>query len=987
MADPFVIYTMGDTSLFMAALNGIAMIFNNSDLFSGNGYLGLGFGAFFGASVLLLIMIYNAAFKKQMELKILLLPLILYMILTGPKVDVALQDIYGRDSVKRVDNIPIGLAIPATVASGISVVLTRVFETAYSVVTNNSYNTPKITEDGYVTPLKLINALRSASTYVGSSSLLETTKNVYNACIINNTAFNSEAYSKSENPIQYLAQAAAQGNGLVYIVQDPATANPNVNNLVSCAKAGEVLAKAMDAYMDGSNGPQAIEYSIIGDVGKYNLQSAINGQMISNGSASGSSPNGRGGLNGYQYQDVVGALSSVVGMGESSSRNFIAATLLNPYMQTASYCSSSSSDMNAMSKCTAWVSSQNQWEEKNAASATGFLKVMQNGQNLLIMISFLFFPIIVIIVMVQGAGSLKMLGNYMAFTVSAYMWIPMACLINFYIQHTLADEYYKIIVTNGINNLTLFTAPQFYAAVSQKLALANGFLAAIPVLCMMLFSGMMVGMNQLTSRMNPADGNNYDAKVNTPDIHKSAPLSTTSSAINISGQGVASETGLVKLTGSSSSAYSAAQSRSQAMSNAANQVAADTHALQRAMTATSGHAVTTTGTVSNSASSTQANTQSTNSIVNDGSINSTTAGTGEAYTVKADKNTSQTESKGKIGTLGAEGSISPSKSPDTKNNANNKAGGDKAKNPILDVNAGVKAGGTGVYADNKSASSIIGTSDLESANTNTSIGNQHAKTDSNVVAKSNDSSTAQMISNARATADSKEVNDAASQSNDISFLQQKLKSSLSAYDQVAKNTASMDLAVSGNEAEIVGTLNRNGGVQKMTDAINASPDAANKWEKINNGDYSTPSLKNNPEADKTMSMYRALSDSDEAKERNVPIALLNPAAAQQFQKSDDSFKGHHVEAPNTASIDQMNNDVQSKISQSAKLSPQPMTHQAVQPAPKLAPQSVKISPPMEQPKNSVPVTPPQAIANNNGEQVRLANMAVRKEMNEIIGRK
>ena len=504
---------------------------------------------------------------------------------------------------------------------------------------------------------------------------------------------------------------------------------------------------------------------------------------------------------------------------------------------------------------------------------------------------------------------------------------------------------------------------------------------------MMLFSGMMVGMNQLTSRMNPADGNNYDAKVNTPDIHKSAPLSTTSSAINISGQGVASETGLVKLTGSSSSAYSAAQSRSQAMSNAANQVAADTHALQRAMTATSGHAVTSTGTVSNSASSTQANTQSTNSSVNDGSINSTTAGTGEAYTVKADKNTSQTESKGKIGTLGAEGSISPSKSPDTKNNANNKAGGDKAKNPILDVNAGVKVGGTGVYADNKSASSNIGTSDLESANTNTSIGNQHAKTDSNVVGKSNDSSTAQMISNARATADSKEVNEAASQSNDISFLQQKLKSSLSAYDQVAKNTASMDLAVSGNEAEIVGTLNRNGGVQKMTDAINASPDAANKWEKINNGDYSTPSLKNNPEADKTMSMYRALSDSDEAKERNVPIALLNPAAAQQFQKSDDSFKGHHVEAPNTASIDQMNNDVQSKISQSAKLSPQPMTHQAVQPAPKLAPQSVKISPPMEQPKNSVPVTPPQAIANNNGEQVRLANMAVRKEMNEIIGRK
>ena len=123
MADPFVIYTLGETGLFASALNGIAMLFNDSDLFSGSGIANVGFGAFFGFTILFTIWLYNAAFKQQMEMKLLLAPLVVYIILTVPKTTVILEDI-NTGAARNVDNIPIGLALPASAASGISLAFT-----------------------------------------------------------------------------------------------------------------------------------------------------------------------------------------------------------------------------------------------------------------------------------------------------------------------------------------------------------------------------------------------------------------------------------------------------------------------------------------------------------------------------------------------------------------------------------------------------------------------------------------------------------------------------------------------------------------------------------------------------------------------------------------------------------------------------------------------------------------------------------------------
>ena len=566
MADPFVIHILGDMALFDGALNGVAMLFKDTDLLSGKGYLGLGFGAFFGAAILLCVMVYNAAFKQQMEIRTLILPLVVYIILTVPKVDVAISDVY-TGNVRKVDNIPIGLAIPASVASGISKILTDIFETGLQTVTGTEYYMPRITQDGYVTPLKLINGLRLVAKNTPSPYLLETTKNFYSQCLYKNPNFSSNDLRTAPNMMAYikgLFNGAEYGVTTVVGVQGSSGAVTRTTK--SCNAAYKIIENNINSYVDGI-ALQNSDLNMVGDTTRINLMNAITNELVGSGDATGATSNFSANMTTYgtaaTNTALFTAIQKMAGVTEDDGRIFAANTLLNPLLETASYCADKNADVSQLSKCTAWVSSVNQWEEKNAAAATGFLKIMKDGQNILIMISFLFFPIIVIFIMVQGVGSFKILGQYLAFTVAAYLWLPIASIINFYIQTTLSDEFFKIATAQGGSAyLNMVTGPQFYAAVSQKLALANGLLASVPILSMMLFGGMMMGMSSLASRMNSADGGDYDSKVNSPDLYKSAPLASSNSAVTGTGQGQFHETASAKMTISASQQSASQQSSS-----------------------------------------------------------------------------------------------------------------------------------------------------------------------------------------------------------------------------------------------------------------------------------------------------------------------------------------------------------------------------------------------------------------------------------------
>lgn len=702
MADPFVIYTLGETGLFASALNGIAMLFNDSDLFSGSGIANVGFGAFFGFTILFTIWLYNAAFKQQMEMKSLLAPLVVYIILTVPKTTVILEDI-NTGAARNVDNIPIGLALPASAASGISLAFTRMIEQAYMVIGDNVDNDPiSILDQGFITPLKLINGLRDASTITPSQSLLQTTKNIYQTCISTNPNFNVETYKRSENPVAYFAEIAKQSDKpVVYVTL--AVQGTLTESLLTCEIAGDRLQKAMEAYLDGINGDNEngsnTVNKMIGDVTMYNLRNAVLRQMNANGDTSGFNLNPVQGGEDYTINDMINHVGMMSNTSQVNSRNFMMATIFNPMLESASYCYDRAENMSDMSKCSAWISSKSQWEEKNAASATGFIQILQNGQNVLLIFSFLIFPIMVLFIMFMGVGSFKIIGNYLAFTVAVYLWVPMASIINFYIQSSLVNEWMNVAMATGITELNLITGPQFYAAVSKKLALGNALMASVPVLCMMLFSGMMMGMNQIYSRMNSADAGNYDAKVNSPDIAKSAPLATNTSTVETSGSAITKIVGAPSGTLSSQDTQQTAREYSKSLSNDRSQIQSQIQALEASVGAkvVNGEAISTgTGrseasgsgaTIGDTTSST-VGVRSSDSVTDQSAVNLGTTAGNENSTAKG-----VTVQGGASGQGGGSGSMA--KKPNEQANKNNANKVEEPKKTPNNRNAQVVTNGGG----------------------------------------------------------------------------------------------------------------------------------------------------------------------------------------------------------------------------------------------------------------------------------------------------
>lgn len=918
MADPFVIYTMGESGLFASALNGVAMLFNDTALYHGNGVGNLGFGAFFGMMLLFVVWLYNAAFKQQMDMRALLAPLIVYMVLTVPKTTVAIEDIYSGN-VKSVANVPLGLALPASVASGISVVFTEIIEKAYQVVADypNGYM-PKISEDGYVTPLKLINALRDSASIVPSQSLLQTTKNIYQSCIVGNSSFNVEEYKKNADPMMYFTNAAKANSGNVVYVTLAVTGS-TTEHIMTCSTAADELQRAMDAYIDGTNnsasGSTKIN-KIIGDVTLYNLKNSMIRQMSANGETAGFNPKPAVGGSTYDVNDLINYVSLMGNTSQDNARNFMMATIFNPMLETASYCYDQADGMSGMSKCSAWISSRSQWEEKNAAAGTGFLQVMRDGQNVLIMLSFLFFPIIVLFIMIQGTSSFKLLGNYMAFTVAAYLWLPMAAIINFYIQNTLSDEWLKVANATGVSTLNLITGPQFYAAVSQKLSLANALLASVPVLCMMLFSGMMMGMNQIYARMNSADAGNYDAKVNTPDVAKSAPMATSNSTVTISGMGVATVNGVSQVGISSSNTQKSATELSKSLSTQRSEIASEIAALESKLGVDVSKATTNSTSSGSQEAYAVAKTQNNGSVIQSGTSTSTQVSQTDGVDLGNAATRQKIISHGVAGSAGASGGA----------NGSLTGGGNKDKNGAApEGQKGKKAAAGGQLQAGAHVGGSVSGASSEVNSDGTTLTNQTATALSNVDANYNSTATTQAnsLSTAHTSSDFtqrlKEIRNTTTEtkgsgfteqySNDFNRIQQKIES----LKQTEQQSVDFTSSVSAKASDVAGMIKMNPqAFEQLKSSVNNTNDPSfhNEVQRQNNALISIGS----PEDRENVAIATAAFQSKNPVINDAAREFFNPQGNSRYNELSNQVGSVNVQDIG-AGVDHRANNAQANIQQ------------------------------------------------------------------------
>lgn len=525
----FSIYTLGDVTLFENALKGVAMMFTvvsggGTSLWASNTSLGVGMGAVFGGLIAMIVMIYNGALKRQLDWRNLLLPTLLYVALTGPKTTVTIFDAYSNEAPRAVSGVPIGLAFPLGMISQLAFSSTKKLETVYAVP-YAGYTT--LTQEGYVAPLKILNSLRFSGVTFGGSSpdFQKILTEIHNICLVNNEAFDYNTYNSSKDPFGHLKEALSSPTVSQRSVRISVTGNNIVTKVLSCEESAKFLERSMDAYITGSNSSDAFSLLTNDELKINNLSRDLDRVLADTNSGS------KQGVSEMSEGRILDTLAKFTTPNNDQIMQFMRGSLINPSLSGVTQCSFDQSKT-GLAKCQSYLTAIEQWKDKSAADATGFVTIMRDGQNLLIVLSIILFPIMVLILVIQGAGSLKIMGSFILYTVSAFMWLPVASIINFYIHLQLHEEFLKWNPTNDPTMfLTIKNASGFYDAISQKLALANQALASVPMICMGLFSGMLMTMNRLTDKWNHASST-FDATVNMPNAVARAPIVDVSSSVN-----------------------------------------------------------------------------------------------------------------------------------------------------------------------------------------------------------------------------------------------------------------------------------------------------------------------------------------------------------------------------------------------------------------------------------------------------------------------
>jgi conjugal transfer mating pair stabilization protein TraG len=527
----FDIYTLGDGQIYWDILNGIAMLFSGSGIVSGSNGMNLGYGALLGAMMLLTIMVYRAVFERRLDFKMLVMPLVVYVVLTVPKVDMVVNDIYNTEPPKRVDNVPMGLALTASTLSGFTYILTLGLEQALSIIPADSEVSylPRVTEEGFLTPLQILNQIRYDDMNMAHPSFQRSFNSLYQECIVGNPQYSAEAYRTSQNPFNYMMSTAESGNGMVVIQKtqgDELVAQP-----MNCAMAADSLRASFGAYMSG-------EQDLLGIVNTSVGNNAFKDRLLKRLSTDNNygKVNSVNGLNHYSQQQIADLVANTLAISADRGRNFMSMIVFDPLVRTANVCSEQFNTFN-MSMCTGWVTAAEQWKTTAALSGNSFLKNIRNGQNILILVGFMLFPIVVFMIMMQGLSSVKIVAGYIIFLFTNFLWLPMATIINFYTQYKIQEYLHLLRLDESGASLTLAQSSQFYDALTDQLAIANQMLGMIPILTMVLFGGGLMAMRSFTQATNVADTGGYNEKINSKTIKESAPLSESSSMIKRDGYG------------------------------------------------------------------------------------------------------------------------------------------------------------------------------------------------------------------------------------------------------------------------------------------------------------------------------------------------------------------------------------------------------------------------------------------------------------------
>lgn len=496
----FTIITLGDIETFRATLTAIAMLFNPSNTtdFVGTSDIGLGGFAAVGLLIALTVALFKGVSTLKFELGELIVVIILYSAMFVPKFDVILEDYYSGD-VAAVDDVPLGIALPGAFISGFTTQISETLSTAFKTASSPAY---AMQENGFVYPLKLLNALRNGSGQFAKTQPEVSTSiiNIYKDCAFGRDGFSSTKMSRDNNPWTYIKDYI-ETNSVQGLTEVYSPTAPN-GETVTCQDAANMVGTSLDLLFEpGANPDIPVSSKNPGGVSKFEEMICANMKNVRT--------KNKGCPDYLEYESafqVVGAAS-----GEAA-KNFAITTMVASSVKNAELCAAGGTSAASIAQCLPMVTALEQYKEDAVGGATMFQKTMLNSMSVMLFLFYAFAPLVSVLMIVMGAKGIKLLGSYMMFGIWTQSWLPFATVLNFYIQQKVNTDSARF----GANSPELSAAgyQAFYESVSINLAIASDLMAATPLITLALLSGSIFALTGVANRLSGRDY--YDEKVNAP---------------------------------------------------------------------------------------------------------------------------------------------------------------------------------------------------------------------------------------------------------------------------------------------------------------------------------------------------------------------------------------------------------------------------------------------------------------------------------------
>lgn len=511
----FTIYTLGDAESFRAALTAISMIFNPSNTtgwVSTTSELGMGYMAALALLVGFTLMLFKGVMTLKFELGQLLVAVIIYCIMFVPKFDVNIEDYY-TGTVLRVDDVPLGIALPGSIISNMNIEISSQIDTAFSTV-SGSYMDAQST--GFMTPLKILNQLRhGAATMPQLDPLLASSiKWLMIDCVAGRSQFDERKIRSEPNPMGYILGTITAGGvgGLTVYFDETSPAGRNT----TCPDAATEIQDDLEAFYGSTNIPASTR----NPSGLSRFSRMISMRSKASNTASG------GGFTTAEYEQ---AFAAVAGVSAEQAKQFAITSLTSGLIIKSRLCANSAFSEAELARCMPLIQASYQYEEDSAGAATMFQRTMLTSMSVMLFLFYCFAPIVALMVLMLGAQGLKVLGAYMLFGVWTQSWLPVATVINFFIQQKVTTEFAKVGL-DPTRILTIADAPALYDSIAMNVSTAADLLAATPLLTLALLTGSFFAMTGVATRMSGKDY--YDEKLNAPAAMQTAPVAMATSAFS-----------------------------------------------------------------------------------------------------------------------------------------------------------------------------------------------------------------------------------------------------------------------------------------------------------------------------------------------------------------------------------------------------------------------------------------------------------------------